>query len=49
MFKEFLNIYFIVFLNFIYIIGDGIGKTNKGISVPVKASMKFNNNGVIYR
>ena len=27
--------------------GEGVGKTNKGIALPVKASLKFNTNGVI--
>lgn len=26
--------------------GDGIGKTNQGISDPIKASYKFDNSGV---
>ena len=28
--------------------GEGIGKTNKGIAMPIKASLKFNNTGVSY-
>jgi hypothetical protein len=34
--------------NYFHIKGEGVGKINKGISLPVKASLKFNTNGVGY-